>query len=131
MKMSILYLLLLIMLVLATSGCTVEWQHRPNATNQTHPTIIAAPTSSVREPSIVYVEIKGSAFNPTELKIANGTTVQWKNQDSAQHAIKVGNSSSPPLNKREMWNYTFNGKGTFEYNCTIHPWMQHGGIIVE
>ena len=118
--MARLYPLLLIVLVLAVSGCTGESPHKPNAI-QVQTNITAAPTATPRPPLIVYVDIKGSAFNPPQRNIVSGTTVQWRNQDSAAHAVRVGNSTSPPLNKRDMWNYTFNEAGAFHYNCTIHP----------
>ena len=125
--------LLLLLLVVALSGCTEEKpEPSVNTTtiNQTpQPTV--TPMFTVPEPSTVYVEIRGSAFNPVVLTITNGTTVRWTNLDSARHAINGKNFSSPPLNKKEMWNYTFNKNGTFEYNCSIHPIMAKGRIIVE
>ena len=30
----------------------------------------------------------------------------------------------------QTWNYTFNSKGTFDYHCTIHPFME-GTVIVN
>lgn len=85
---------------------------------------------AITVPHIVYVEIKGSQFNPIDLRIAQGTTVRWTNMDSALHIIKGNDFESPPLNKREMWNYTFDKKGTYNYSCISHPYMPNGKIIV-
>lgn len=85
----------------------------------------------VREPTTVYVEIFGSAFNPPTLNVVNGTTVRWTNKDSATYVITGKGFRSPELNKRDTWNYTFNETGTFEYNCSIHSYMPHGTIIVD
>ncbi len=88
------------------------------------------PVFTVPEPSTVYVEIKGMGFNPPELNVVKGTTVRWTNLDSAQHVVNGNGFRSPTLNKRDMWNYTFNKTGTFEYDCSIHTSM-HGRIIVK
>ncbi len=128
--MAKLYPLLLILLTVALSGCAFKTDQPLDTTMNQTGVINAAPLFTIREPSTVYVEIIGSAFNPSELNVVNGTTVKWKNLDSARHSINVDNFSSPLLNKRETWKYTFNKKGTFEYNCSVHPWM-HGRIIVE
>ncbi len=103
-----------------------------NATeNKTEIKTNDAPVFTVPENSTVYVEIKGSMFNPPELKIVNGTTVRWTNIDSATYIINVDNVSSPPLNKRDTWNHTFNEAGTFVYNSSTYPGMPKGRIIVE
>lgn len=93
------------------------------------PTPTPVPTAT--DPHIIYVEIKGTKFNPSELRIAKNTTVRWTNKDSALHVLNGENFKSSPLNKRGMWDYTFNEAGAFEYNCTIHPYMPHGKVIVE
>lgn len=127
--MAKLYPLFLILLTIAISGCTFKTDPDPTI-NQVQ-TINAALAFPIREPSTVYVEIIGSAFDPSELRVVKGTIVKWENMDSAQHTITGKNFSSPPLSKRETWTYTFNKTGTFEYNCSIHPWMRHGYITVE
>jgi plastocyanin len=126
------FALLMLLLIVALSGCTEE-KPEPviNTTVNQTPQPTVTPMFTVPEPSTVYIEIKGSAFNPAVLTITNGTTVRWTNLDSAPHAINGKNFSSPPLNKKEMWNYTFNRNGTFEYNCSIHTPSAKGRIIVE
>lgn len=122
----------LILLIAAVSGCTEEPETSPNATmNQTTVTVTITPAFPVLKPSTVYVEILGSKFDPPELKVVNGTTVEWKNSDSAMYVLNVDNSSSPNLLKRSTWNFTFNRTGIFEYNCSLHPSMPGGRIIVE
>ncbi|CAG0976430.1 MAG: cupredoxin domain-containing protein [Candidatus Methanoperedens sp.] len=125
--------MIFILMILSISGCTLKFDEPVNNTSIIQPTITPTPTPIpyIPEHSTVYVEIFGSEFNPSVINVVNGTTVQWTNQDSGQHAIYVNNINSPPLNKRETWNYTFNRPGTYEYNCTIQSWMQHGRIIVK
>jgi plastocyanin len=122
--------LVLILLTIALSGCTLKFDEPANNTSLT-PIPTVTPTPYLPEQRTVYVEIFGSAFNPPELKVVNGTIVQWINKDSSPHAIYINNISSPVLNKRDKWNYTFIQPGTFEYNCTMQTWMKHGRIIVR
>ena len=53
------------------------------------PTVTPTRGFPVPEPMTVYVEIKGSMFNPLELKIVNGTTVKWTNADSVSYIVNV------------------------------------------
>ncbi len=123
--------LVLILLTIALSGCIGFEQ--PTNTTQNQTTVAPTPTPEfpIHENFTVYVKIRGSAFDPLELKIVTGTTVKWENFDDGRHAIYVNNVSSPPFVKRESWSYRFNETGIFEYNCSIHPWMTHGRIVVE
>ncbi len=138
--MSKVFPLLLILLIIVSSGCVIKGDPSLNTTSDqvqaattATPKIIATSTPVIfgHENSTVYVEIKGSEFKPSELRIINGTIVKWKNMDDARYIINGTNFVSPPLNRRENWSYTFNKTGTFEYNCPIHLWMKHGRIIVE
>lgn len=124
-------LLVLILLSIALSGCTKFDDPANNTSMNQTPIPTGTPIPFLTEPRTVYVEIFGSAFNPLELNIVNGTTVQWINKDSSQHIIYINNISSPALNKRDRWNYTFDRQGTFEYNCTVQQWIPHGRIIVR
>jgi len=118
--------------VAALAGCVSNEEPEENYT------VTQAPTPPpphvvfpVREPTTVYVEIFGSAFIPPTHKVVNGTTVLWTNKDSATYVITGKGFKSPELNKRDTWNYTFNETGTFEYNCSLHPFIKTGRIIVE
>lgn len=122
------WLIFLALLIVPMSGC-IDENLENNTVNQTPVNI----TPVIPDPDqyTVFVSIKGSKFNPPELKVVNGTTVRWTNTDSAGHIINIDGVMSPPLNKRDMWNYTLNKTGTYEYNCSIHSSIPHGRIIVN
>jgi plastocyanin len=125
--------ILFMILAVALSGCT-DTNTAPVADTpviEPTPVPIATQAFPVQEPTTVYVEIKGSTFIPLELNITNGTTVRWTNLDSVRYVLNVRGSQSPPLNKRDTWNFTFNKTGTYEYNSSSHPSMKHGWIVVE
>ncbi len=125
-----LWFICLILLIVAVSGC-MDNEPQVNATVNQTPTPVPTKSFPVQENSTVYVKIIGSTYTPASLEVINGTTVKWTNSDSAIHMVKGPGFQSPPLNKWDSWNYTFNNKGTFEYNCSNHPSMVHGRIIVE
>jgi plastocyanin len=77
------------------------------------------------------VSIKDFAFNPADVTVAKGTTVTWKNDDSATHRIKSGDGSfdSKDLKNGDSFDHTFDTAGTFDYICGIHPSMK-GKITV-
>lgn len=103
----------------------------PETTVNETPAPAITPVFTVPAPSTVYIDIKGSTFNPLEINIVNGTTVQWKNLDSSVYEINGSGFLSPPLNKYSTWNHTFNTTGIFKYNCSSHPSMPTGRIVVE
>ncbi len=95
-----------------------------------------------------YVEVEivaGSAnagenksYNPKEVTIAVGTTVEWENKDSAGHTVTSGNpgdsdfgalfdSTKDPagflVKPGGSWKHTFDKAGKFPYFCEVHPWM--------
>jgi plastocyanin len=72
------------------------------------------------------VSIKDFAFNPADVTVAKGTTVTWKNDDSATHRIKSGDGSfdSDDLKNGDSFEHTFDTAGTFDYICGIHPSMK-------
>lgn len=87
----------------------------------------ASPTEAMAPNTVV---IKNFAFQPSPLSIKPGTTVTWVNEDSAGHNVKSAAFSSQNLSNGDTFEFTFNNKGTFTYNCGIHPTMI-GTIVVE
>jgi len=80
------------------------------------------------------VTIYNSAFSPTPLTVAVGTTVTWKNGDSTAHTATADNSSAfhfdtGGISPGAASAVTFTQAGTFEYFCNLHPAMR-GKIVV-
>lgn len=82
----------------------------------------------------VNASIENYAFAPTELRVNQGDTVVWANFDSAPHTVTstdaTGELDSQTLPIGAKYAHTFNTKGTYTYNCTLHPAMT-GTVIVE
>ena len=88
-------------------------------------------------------------YSPPIITINNGDTVKWINTDREIHTVTSGKGidrgqlaqgkmegtpdgyfDSGPFKPGESWSYTFDKSGTFNYFCTIHPWMI-GAIVVS
>jgi plastocyanin len=65
------------------------------------------------------------SFNPDEIIINKGETITWINEDKAPHTItSKGKLLFDSLLKQdEDFTFKFDKVGTFEFGCTLHPWM--------
>ena len=101
--------ILIIFGVIAISGCTS--QNSSSAPNT--------------------VNIQYNAFNPNNLTVQAGTTVNWVNLDSNVHRVTSDSDvfDSNNLTKDQSYSFTFNQPGSYLYHCTIHP-NEVGVIIV-
>ena len=76
-------------------------------------------------------------YIPSLIVIEKGKQVTWVNEDSAFHSITSGYYGTPTqlfdsghLDPFESYTLTFDETGTYDYFCTLHPWMK-GQVIVE
>lgn len=74
----------------------------------------------------------GYAPDVVRLVIGVNNTVVWTNDDNVTHTVTStkGVFDSGLMAPGQSWNYTFKYPGTFDYYCTLHPWMK-GEVIVE
>jgi plastocyanin len=86
------------------------------------------------EPKLVTVEIHNFAFQPATVTVHPGDTVEWKNEDSAPHTATAQSPKpgfdSGVIQSGAKWRYEAREKGTYNYICTIHPYMK-GQLIVQ
>lgn len=79
-------------------------------------------------------------YEPSHTEVKLGTEVTWINDDTNMpHTVTSGNSDIGPTGVFDsgiinggggLFNYKFDEKGTYEYYCTLHPWM-NGMITVK
>jgi len=71
------------------------------------------------------VSIANFAFAPADLTVAAGTTVTWNNDDGAPHglAYKDGAKGTDVLLPGQNFTRTFDAPGTYDYVCSVHPYM--------
>jgi len=75
-------------------------------------------------------------YIPSVITIDSGNQVTWVNEDSAFHSVTSGFYGEPSelfdsghLDPYESFVFDFDEKGTYDYFCTLHPWMK-GQVIV-
>jgi amicyanin len=77
------------------------------------------------------VTIDNFKFDPATLTVPVGSTVTWTNKDEEPHTIaaKDGSFHSPTLDTKGTYSFTFTNPGTYDYICSIHPFMT-GTVVV-
>jgi plastocyanin len=78
------------------------------------------------------VSIVNFAFVSVEVTIAPGDTVTWTNNDGAPHGLEFhdGGAGTDLLLPGASFSRRFDRPGTYDYNCSIHPYMT-GRVIVR
>src|ERR687894_2835006 len=110
--------------------------------------LMSAATAGAQSQEAVTVAIRDFYFEPSQLVIEPGTTVQWVNEGTTQHTVfatsPAGTFLSGTLKPGESFTYTFPQRfprpspdgstvqrGTFRYICKIHPEMKGRVIFGE
>ena len=77
------------------------------------------------------ISIDNFAFAPATLTVHSGSTVTWTNKDEEPHTVVANDGSfhSPGMGSQATFSYTFAKAGTFDYVCSIHPFM-HATVVV-
>ena len=78
-----------------------------------------------------------TCYIPSIITIQKGESVTWLNEDSAFHSITSGFYDVPDglfdsghLDPYQLFSFTFDETGIYDYYCTLHPWMD-GQVIVN
>jgi plastocyanin len=72
------------------------------------------------------IEIEDFAFAPPNVSVPLGTRITWLNRDAALHdATDDGGAwQTERLGNGDSDSVTFDTPGTFDYHCSIHPYMK-------
>ncbi len=84
-----------------------------------------------RSPKMHHVSINEMQFQPAELTLIQGDTVQWVNNDIVAHNVRELKSNawtSPTLASGESWKMVVTQSA--EYYCSIHVVMK-GKLILK
>jgi len=90
------------------------------------PTVLPSPESESGQ----VVSINNLKFSPAILKVQQGSTVIFTNNDTVAHTVTAVSFDSGTIQPNKSFSHVFSQKGTFTYKCTLHPTMT-GTIIVE
>jgi len=91
----------------------------------------ATPADSPAPQGATAVAITDFKFNPATLTVPVGATVTWTNNDEEPHTIaaKDGSFHSPGMDTHGTYSFTFTTAGSYDYICSIHPFMT-GTVVV-
>jgi plastocyanin len=133
MKKIIVSLVVLVLVGLATyyfvfnnNSSVVSNTYAPSTNTQSTTNV---DTQSQKQ-SVVNIDIKGFAFNPSSIDIKVGTKVIWTNNDNVPHTVTSDSGTtlnSPTLSPGETFSFTFENIGTYNYHCNIHKMMK--GVV--
>ena len=81
--------------------------------------------------------IENLEFVPDSLAIEAGTTVFWTNKNETEHILVSGIPGNPDgifvsrtMEQGDIFAFTFNYKGIYEYYCDLHPNEMQGVVTV-
>jgi len=82
--------------------------------------------------SAANVSIANFAFAPAEARIEPGAALTWSNDDGSPHAIAFADGAPPSdlLLPGARFSRRFDQPGTYEYVCSVHPYMS-GRVVVR
>ena len=80
--------------------------------------------TSVTDLAIV-IGIRNFQYNPRIISIPRSATVTWLNDDNVDHTATDKDAAwdSTIIHSEESETLTFDTPGTYNYYCTIHPYM--------
>ena len=72
-------------------------------------------------------------FRPAVITVPAGTAVTWTNHDNFTHTVRLidqGNRVLGTMSPGQSLTFTFTSRGTYRYDCSLHPQDMHGQVIV-
>jgi plastocyanin len=130
---------------LAQTNNNDEYEKTSEAT-ETHTAAVSIPKGAANPEVDLTLQKVGNWYQPKETTISVGDTVTWKNEDTEGHTVTSGLGAgiqsaqtseqgkpdgifdSRLFKPGKSWSRTFYNPGTYNYFCTIHPWME--GVVV-
>jgi plastocyanin len=110
--------------------CVIE-EPTPESESLPMTAIVSLPPGS----AVPGCEDTNECYLPYEINVAIGATVSWSNDDSAAHTVTSGSVTAGPTGvfdsslfmAGDVYEFTFEEAGTYDYFCMVHPWMT--GIV--
>ncbi len=128
------------LLALLAAGCAGESQASPAAAPPSPvppgalATVVPTPRTTAQlaaAPSGPAVTIDNFAFTPAVITVPAGSAVAWTNHDDTPHTVTASDKlfGSAAILPNAQFSYTFNTPGTYNYFCSIHPFMTAKVIV--
>ena len=129
-KSSVIGIVVVMIVVLGLGAFALSGQksNKDTAANNKASTTTAAPNTVI---------IDNLDFQQKEITVKKGSTVTWKNMDTAKHNIIFDNKTvgavedNKLIGAGEELRFIFNTAGEFSYFCEPHPFMKAKIIVTE
>jgi plastocyanin len=94
--------------------------------------LVLADTTLAPSASTTQINIDNYAFKPATVTIPAGASVTWKNLDDDPHTATADNGAfdSKGLAQGDTFTFRFTKPGTYDYHCSVHPFMK-ATIVVQ
>jgi plastocyanin len=145
--MAVLAVSIIFMILIMGVGLSLPVNQARAQTDSNSATAIVTIAKGAANPEVdLTLQKVGDWYTPKKTVVSVGDTVTWKNEDVEPHTVTSGLGSgiqSVQTNEQgkpdgifdsglfkpgESWSRTFYNPGTYNYFCTIHPWME--GVVV-
>ena len=126
---------LIIAIIVIINQPKAELPSTPSGNESAANNASAAGTKTDIPKTIIEIEIKNFAYNPSEIRIKTGTKLTWYNADNSPHTVTSDSGGKAELNSEilspgDSYSHVFDLPGTFNYHCNFHNSMR-GTVIVE
>ena len=120
----------------STATATPTVTHTATATGTatvaaTHTATSTATATATPRPNTITVNMTNFAFEPKDLTVRIGDTVQWVNNSGTPHTSTSDSGAwdSDLVASGSSYSRTFNQTGTFAYHCSFHQGQGQTGTI--
>lgn len=128
---------IIVIIIGITLGNLIYSQNTNSLETNNEPKIITKDVIMPTKVSRPGCEKTDSCYIPSKIVIKQGDSVTWVNEDAAFHSVTSGYYDEPSslfdsgyLDPEGSFSFVFENIGTYDYFCTLHPWMK-GQVIVE
>jgi len=103
----------------------------PASTTASVPADLGMPAAASSSGSSVLID--KYMFGPDKLTVPVGTTVTWTNNDADQHTVLAKDDTfrSGSLAKGQSFSFKFDRAGSYDYRCSIHPFMVATVVVTQ
>jgi len=117
-----------------------DYDFKETNSKETNSDVVETTTADIIMPTKVSrpgCDVEDICYIPSSIIVEKGKSITWVNEDSSFHSVTSGFYGEPTglfdsgyLDPYQSYTLSFDEFGTYDYFCTLHPWMK-AQVIVE